>query len=101
MITINIARVRSALKSVGNIEVVVLKTKASGNSNHNLKYRGKNSVSIQGVVVMALNLETSINADVDFMVGGLLELVEYQLKCDNGRKDSGIEIGRASCRERV
>jgi hypothetical protein len=43
------------------------------------------------LLVMALDLKSTLNADANFMCGSLLELVENELEGDNSRKGSSIQ----------
>jgi hypothetical protein len=84
-IAIDIARVGSALKGIMNIEVIKIEVETRSDGNHNLERGGKNSMGIRAIVVMALDLETTMDADTDFMGSRLFELVKNQLKGYNSR----------------
>jgi hypothetical protein len=58
-------------------------------------------VSIRGVVVMTLNLKASMNANADFVIGSLFELVQDQLERDDSRKDSGVRRRNLRTSERT
>jgi hypothetical protein len=84
----DVAIVRSALKSVVDIEMVEGPSETAADSNHDFERLRQDRVGIGFFVVLALDLETTVHTNTNFVCSRLLELVKNQLEYHYGRKNS-------------